>query len=177
MKVAAWGGARRGAGRPKKGPIASERHQRRPELPYQCPVRITTRLERAVASLKGRAMYAAIRRGVQRTLGRTDFRIIELVVRDGRVHLVVEAHGRHALARGMQGFAVAAARALNKERGRSGRAFCDRYRPTLLRTRDQVRAAASAMIRHRIAARANDTAVQMTPVSSQFPTTDALRPP
>ncbi|HEY4059791.1 MAG TPA: hypothetical protein VGM39_24420 [Kofleriaceae bacterium] len=138
---------------------------------------MTTRLEKPLASLGGHRMYAAIRRGVQRTLGRTDFRIIELVVREGRVHLVVEAHGRHALARGMQGFAVAAARALNRERGRSGRAFCDRYRPTALRTRAQVRAVASSMARHRIATYTDERVVQMFPVSPQWIATDALRPP
>src|SRR6266508_1457189 len=56
-----------------------------------------------------------------------------------RIELVVEANDRIALARGMQGFQVAAAKHLNRLRGRKGTVFADRYRARPLRTFAAVR--------------------------------------
>lgn len=58
-----------------------------------------------------------------------------------RVELIVEANDKAALARGMQGFQVSAARSLNREAHRSGTAFPDRYKMRILKTRPDVRAA------------------------------------
>jgi hypothetical protein len=49
-------------------------------------------------------------------------------VHASRLELIVEASDRIALARGMQGFQVSAARSLNRAAGRTGRVFADRYR-------------------------------------------------
>jgi hypothetical protein len=49
-------------------------------------------------------------------------------VRRDAIHLVVEANDKLALARGMQGFQVSAARGINRAAKRSGRVFADRYR-------------------------------------------------
>jgi len=61
------------------------------------------------------------------------------------VHLIVEASDERALARGMQGFEIAAAHRLNAAvskttgRRRRGRVFSDRYHARILRTPTQVR--------------------------------------
>src|SRR5262249_50107549 len=60
--------------------------------------------------------------------------------RPGRLELVVEADDRIALARGMQGFQVAAARSLNALARRRGTVFPDRYRARPLTSRPAVRA-------------------------------------
>ncbi|HTM22287.1 MAG TPA: hypothetical protein VL172_17325, partial [Kofleriaceae bacterium] len=39
-----WGGKRKGAGRKKRGPRASERHRKRPWLDRNHPVHVTVRL-------------------------------------------------------------------------------------------------------------------------------------
>jgi hypothetical protein len=146
-----WGGKRAGAGRPKRGAIASEPHQRRPATSARVPVHVIARVVRDVGALHDRHARRAIARAVQRSLGRADFRIVGLAVVAGRLELVVEASDRHALARGMQGFEVAAARHLNRLRGRSGAVFPDRYRARPLLTRGAVRAlldAPIAWIRH-----------------------------
>lgn len=136
-----WGGARAGAGRPRRHAIASEPHQVRPRLAPAHPVHITARVLPSLAPLpRGRA-YAAIRRALRTSLARSDFRIVRLVVRSSRLELVVEANDKHALARGMQGFQVAAARHLNARLARRGTVFPDRYRAAILRTRTAVRAA------------------------------------
>jgi hypothetical protein len=140
-----WGGARTGAGRPARRAIASEPHKTRPDLARRHPVHVIARVLPALGSLRRRRAHAALRRAVRLSLARSDFRIVRLALRTSRVELLVEADDRLALARGMQGFQVAAARALNTARRRAGTVFPDRYRPRILRTRRAVRAAITAL--------------------------------
>jgi REP element-mobilizing transposase RayT len=135
-----WGGARANAGRPARGPIASEPHQRRPPLAAHQPVHVIVRVVRATTPLRRRDAYAAVRRALRRSLARADFRIISLVIRTRRIEALVEAESATSLARGMQGFQVAAARHLNRARRRTGTVFPDRYRMRILATRASVRA-------------------------------------
>jgi hypothetical protein len=141
----AWGGARAGAGRPASGPRPSEPHKVRPELSARHPVQITARVVPAVGRLRRRVAYRAIRRAVHVALARADFRIVELCVRATRLELVVEADDKAALARGMQGFQIAAARQLNRIAARRGAVFPDRYRARILATRRAVRRAIRAL--------------------------------
>jgi hypothetical protein len=142
---ATWGGARPGAGRPARGPRPSEPHKPRPALSARHPVQITARVVPAVGRLGRRRSYDAIRRAVQTSLGRDDFRIVELCVRATRLELIVEAAGKTALARGMQGFQIAAARRLNRVAERRGPVFPDRYRAKALVTRRAVRRAVAEL--------------------------------
>jgi hypothetical protein len=139
MKSASWGGSRAGAGRPAKGPIASEPHKVRPPLSPRFPVHVTSRMTPGVRSVPNRRAYRALHRALQVSLARSDFRIVHLALTPKRVELVVEADDRMALARGMQGFQVSAARWLNRAARRSGTVFADRYRMQILRTRIDVR--------------------------------------
>src|SRR6185312_10624882 len=96
-----WGGARRNAGRPARGPIASSPHRRRPAVSPRLPLLVTAR---TLPRLRGRTAWAALYRAFTRSLDRADFRIIAFTRRARRVILVVEADHALALARGMQGF-------------------------------------------------------------------------
>ncbi len=146
MTSASWGGARIGAGRPKRGAIASEAHRARPHLSPRHPLHVIARVVRGAGALHDRLARRAIERALRRSLGRSDFRIVHLAVvagrpgRAGQIELVVEAADRVALARGMQGFEVAAARHLNRAKARKGAVFADRYRARALLTRAAVRA-------------------------------------
>src|SRR4051812_44497126 len=124
-----WGGARSGAGRPAKHSIASEPHKRRPQLERHAPVHVVARVVSDVGSLRGYDAYRALDRGLTVALRRGDFRIVQIGVRGRCVELIVEADDQVALAKGMQGFQIAAAKALNRACGRSGTVFPDRYRP------------------------------------------------
>lgn len=139
-RSAGWGGARAGAGRPRKQAIASEPHKPRPALSPRHPVHVTARVVRGVGPLRRRRAYRALDRALRTSLARTDFRIVHLAVRAARLELIVEADDKGALARGMQGFQVAAARHLNRALARTGGVFPDRYRAAILRTRHAVRA-------------------------------------
>jgi hypothetical protein len=135
-----WGGSRIGAGRPARHAIASEPHKTRPTVSPRHPVHVVARVVPAIGNLRGHEAYRALSHALERSLRRADFRIVQLAIRGKRLELVVEATDRIALARGMQGFQVSAARALNKELGRHGGVFADRYRPRAVATRPALRA-------------------------------------
>jgi hypothetical protein len=139
-----WGGARAGAGRPPRGPRSSAPHKRRPPLPpaYASSVRtgtrgdaqlsraaivhVTAHVAREVGSLRTAQARSAIERALARSRARADFRIVALAFERSRLDLIVEATDRLALARGMQGFQVSAARNLNAVTRRRGPVFRDR---------------------------------------------------
>ena len=139
-----WGGARAGAGRPARGARASEPHKTRPELarterwraalggdPRRARVLVIARLEDTVArrvAARRVDLASAIARAIDLSRARADFRIVQLATRADRLELVIEAADKHALARGMQGFQVSAARGVNRAARRTGRVFVDRYR-------------------------------------------------
>src|ERR1043165_4003273 len=107
------GGKRRGAGRPPKGKRAGPPHKKRPCLNERYPVHVVLRTVGAVGNLRRRCVYQAIREATLTTARREDFRIVQLSVQRTHVHLIVEAENKQALAAGMQGFQVSAARHLN----------------------------------------------------------------
>jgi hypothetical protein len=101
---------------------------------------VVARVVRAVGDLNRNVARVAIERAVALSRARSDFTIAELAVhprpnarattaisRAPRLELVVEATDRLALARGMQGFQVSLARALNAAAKRRGTVFVDRY--------------------------------------------------
>src|SRR5262245_3389436 len=107
------GGKRRGAGRPPKGTRAGSPHKERPFLHARYPVHVVLRVVGAVGNLRRRCVYQAIREATLTTALREDFRIVQLSIQRTHVHLLVEANDKLALARGMQGFQISAAKHLN----------------------------------------------------------------
>ena len=142
-----WGGARTGAGRPARGPIVSEPHTTRPALAARHPVHVRARFVRGIRRVPRHRAYAALHRAIALSLARADFRIVHFAVLANRLELVVEATDQYALARGMQGLQVSAARWLNRAARRHGGVFPDRYRMTILRTRSAVRGVAHSLPR------------------------------
>mgnify|MGYP000750608648 CR=1 FL=1 len=135
---------RAGAGRPRKH-TGEVPHTARPALAARHPVHVVLRTAPAVRGLRRRDSYHAIRRAVIRGALRDDFRIVHLSIQQTHVHLIVEAANKGALARGMQAFAISAARLLNRVisartgRLRRGAVFPSRYHATVLRTPTQTR--------------------------------------
>ena len=80
-------------------------------------------------------------------LARTDFRVVHVSIQSNHVHLLVEADDKQALARGMQGFAISAAKRLNRElRRRRGEVFAFRYHATPVTNPTQARNAISYIL-------------------------------
>jgi REP element-mobilizing transposase RayT len=140
------GGKRRGSGRPAKGERPSEPHKGRPFLHARYPVHVVLRTVGAVGSLRRRRVWHAIREATLTAATREDFRIVHLSLQRTHVHLIVEASNKEALARGMQGFQISAAKHLNaaisKDRPgprRRGTVFPDRYYAEIITSPTQAR--------------------------------------
>ena len=121
-----WGGRRDGAGRPPAGTRSSEPHKARPLITARDAIRIVARV--VPTSLDASRLRDAVARAIELAHVRGDFWIHHVAVRAARLELVVSARSKVALARGMQGFQVSAARGINRAARRRGTVFPDRYR-------------------------------------------------
>jgi REP element-mobilizing transposase RayT len=124
------------------------------------PVHVVLRTVAAVGNLRKRFAYRAIREATLTTARREDFRIVHLSIQRTHVHLIVEALGKTALAKGMQGFQISAAKHLNAAIGarsvgadgqtpgarRRGTVFPDRYHAEIITSPRQARYALAYVI-------------------------------
>ena len=139
------GGKRRGAGRKPNGPRSSEPHRKRPILDARHPVHVVLRVVAAVGNLRRRFTYRAIREATLTVAQRENFRIVHLSIQRTHLHLLVEANDKAALASGMQGFQISAAKHLNAALSRDlperrrGAVFPDRYHATVITSPRQAR--------------------------------------
>jgi REP-associated tyrosine transposase len=142
------GGKRRGAGRKPRGARAGERHEARPEFKSYQPLHVVMRVAPEVGSLRRRAMFKALRDATITAALREQIRIVHISLQRNHVHLLVEANHKQALARGMQGFTISAARNINTALGngarrRRGNVFADRYHVEVITTPTRARHAIS----------------------------------
>jgi len=126
-------------GRPPKGPRSSERHETRAAFKPSQPIHVTIRTTPAIGALRTRDKYRAIREALITSFVRERIRVVHVSIQRTHVHLLVEANDRMALARGMQGFQISAARHLNRAADHRGTVFPDRYHATIIRSRRQAR--------------------------------------
>ena len=139
------GGKRKGAGRPPKGARPSERHKIRASFTRHQSVHVVLRPIEEVGSLRRRDMYKAVRAAMITTYERARIRIIHMSIQGTHIHLIAEANNRRELARGMQGFEIAAAKNINavlsKRLGyrRRGTVFPDRYHAVIITNPRQAR--------------------------------------
>ncbi|CAN5782194.1 hypothetical protein BH11MYX2_BH11MYX2_13260 [soil metagenome] len=157
------GGKRTGAGRKPRGERAGTPHRRRVAFRASQPLHISLKLLDVVGSLREMDIYAALQKALTTTGKRTDMRIVHMSIQDTHVHLLVEADGKTALSRGMQGFKISAAKWINRAlwerngcRGkrRKGAVFADRYYCEVIETPRQARNALAYVLnnwrRHRL---------------------------
>ncbi len=98
------------------------------------PVHVTLRVCEDVPDLRSTRMYEAVLGALRKTSADLGLRVVHHSVQGNHMHLIVEAEGRAALMRGMQGLVVRLARAINRAAGRRGTVFADRYHAEALRT-------------------------------------------
>lgn len=101
---------------------------------------MTLRAVPGLASLRGARLFPAIRVAI-RLASHECFGVAHFSVQSNHVHLLVEANGREALIRGIQGLAIRVARAVNRALARKGKVWGDRYHSRALRTPREVRSA------------------------------------
>ena len=152
------GGKRAGAGRKRQGG-ARGKHRTRPFHDPRLPVHVVLRVTGEVGRLRRRRAYQAMRWALLCVVGRHDFRVVHLSIQGNHIHLLCEADDRKALANGVRGLCISAARRLNLavtvESGtrRRGQVFSDRYHATTIRHPRQARHALAYVLnnwrRHR----------------------------
>ena len=140
------GGKRRGAGRPPNGARAGSPHKARPALAARYPVHVVLRVVAAVGGLRRRGVYHAVREATLTAARSGKIRIVHVSIQRTHVHLLVEASGKAALASGMQGFQISAAKHINAaiSKGRPGprrrgTVFPDRYHAQIITSPTQAR--------------------------------------
>jgi hypothetical protein len=138
FRFRSWGGARRGAGRPKTSRRVS--HVTRPRVTQHVPLHVTLRLVAGLPNLRGRRTFRIVREalGTPRAGGA---RVAHYSVQSNHLHLIVETENASQLARGMQALSIRLAKRLNRSFNRSGRVFVDRFHVRLLKTPLEVRRA------------------------------------
>ncbi len=141
-RKAGWGGARKGAGRPRKDgqPGPGVPHLRRPPLASCNPVHVTLKVRREVWSLRRGRSVRALKGAFTAAKASNEpaLRVVHFAILSNHLHLIVEARGRVALSRGMQGLQIRMARALNASMERQGRVFADRFHAHILKTPTEV---------------------------------------
>ena len=147
------GGPQPTAGRKPNGLHAGVSHLLRPDVNPRHPKHVTLRVSSAVGWLRRFDTFAAIRHALRVVSAKqTGFRIVHISVQNTHLHLICEADSKTALARGLQGFQISAAKALNaaiskrRRAERHGRVFTDRYHREDLETPRQVRNAINYVI-------------------------------
>ena len=91
-----------------------------------------------MGSLRTDKRFRHIKRAFRDGGDRFGLRLAEFSVQSKHVHLIVEADGKRALSRGLQGLAIRIARGVNRASRRRGKVLADRFHARLLRTPDEV---------------------------------------
>jgi REP element-mobilizing transposase RayT len=135
-----WGGTRDGAGRKRLANKHDASHETRPEHVARFPVHVVLRTRREVKRLRRGYVLRKVRRALHVVAAREDgFRVVHMSIQHNHLHLLVEAENKLALSRGMQAFAISAARAINRSQNRTGKVFAFRYHATAITSRRQTR--------------------------------------
>src|SRR5262249_52215566 len=146
------GGRRKGAGRKPAGARAGSPHVERPAIKPSYALHIVMRVVPVVGNMRRRSMYKAMRDASLIAALRERFRIVHVSIQRTHIHMLVEAESKLALARGMQGFQISAARNINTLLGvdnfrrRRGSVFADRYHLEVITSPTRARHALSYVL-------------------------------
>ena len=134
------GGARPGAGRPKKEGKRRVPHTTRPKVNEEHAASITLRLRVAEfgGNLRDLPTLMVVLACIEAANDRFGMRICHYSVQTNHIHQLVEAEDSACLTRGMRGLNTRLARQLNKHFGRKGPIFEDRFHGKQIETNDHV---------------------------------------
>jgi REP element-mobilizing transposase RayT len=88
--------------------------------------------------LRTQVMGASLRRELAKA-SRLWFRVVHFSIESNQLHLIVEAHDKVGLSRGMAGLSIRLARSINRGLKRKGKVLGDRYHARPLLTPREVR--------------------------------------
>src|SRR5689334_16992626 len=164
-----WGGARPGSG-PRPGKNPRVRHRSRGSFRRPLPAHVTVRTREGVPSLRTVPIVHEIERSFAAGCRRPGFRLVHYSLQGNHAHLIVEAHDRDTLGRGMKAIGARLARAVNRIAQRTGPVLLDRYHARMLPTPREVHRALRYVLlnarRHASKAIVRAAAVTVDPASS-----------
>ncbi|MDB5215788.1 MAG: hypothetical protein JWO86_3715 [Myxococcaceae bacterium] len=143
-----WGGAREGAGRPRKA--AKDRtfvpHHARPVHKKRHPTHITLRARKGLPNFRSQRINDMLRGILERQLKgrpyRDRFQVVHYSIQTNHLHLIVESNDARAMRSGVSGLVIAFAKKLNALLERlTGKVWADRYHSRDLATPSEVRRA------------------------------------
>ena len=113
-------------------------HTSRKAFTKTLPAHVTVRLRSDLPSLRIGKLVRLLERTFAAGCERSDFRLVHYALLGNHAHMIVEAHDRDALGRGMRALGIRIARAVNRMADRKGPVLADRYHLQLLPTPRQV---------------------------------------
>jgi REP element-mobilizing transposase RayT len=123
-------------------------HATRPKHKTAHPVHVTLRALAVVGNLRDSPVFNALFDALA-AASRDACRVAHFSVQRDHLHLIVEAHDREALSRGVQGLAIRCAKAINRALKRTGKVWADRYHARELKTPREVRNALVYVLQNR----------------------------
>lgn len=143
----ARGGARIGAGRPRRADaLRHTPHRGRPAHRAEIPVHVTLRA--FSRSLRTQHIARTVLRSIKDSQ-RARFRVVHYSIQENHLHLIVEAENNAALSSAMRGLVVRIARRVNQLLFRSGRFWADRWHGRALKSPREVRNALVYVLKNR----------------------------
>jgi putative transposase len=114
-------------------------HRARPPHAERHPLHVTLRAR--FRGMRTQRVFAALTQALRRSAQRAPerFRVVQFSIQADHVHLLVEATGKAALSRGVQGLCISMARRVNRVLGRRGRFWADRFHARSLESPRSVR--------------------------------------
>ena len=127
-------------------------HRVREPIPGACPVHVTIRMHDEVPSLRSRRLVREVQGSLAQACERGEFRVAHYSLQRDHAHLIVEARGKEALARGMKSVGARLARAVNRVFARSGPVLDGRFEVKLASGENVVVRTVFALLKERLAA-------------------------
>jgi REP element-mobilizing transposase RayT len=150
MRFPSWGGRRKGAGRrPNMPGKPMQSHLARPKFAQRFPQHVTIRMLPSVWNLRSKRCFSILQRAMWKGSSKEyGFKLVHFAVMGNHIHMLVEANGKEALSRGMQGLNIRIAKTLNRVMGRHGQVLSDHYNAKILKTPSQTIAARGYLLRN-----------------------------
>lgn len=108
---------------------------------------ITWQIKQGLCDLRSKRCFSQILESFIRIQEQFPFRIVHYSVQNDHLHLLVEGRDNRLLSRSMQGLSIRIAKAINREIGRKGKIFADRYRSRVLKTSSEVRSGIECVLK------------------------------
>ncbi len=97
------------------------------------------RIVRGLGSLRHKPRYRVVKDALHAGACRENFRLVEYSIQANHLHCICEAGDAKSLSNGVRALTIRIARAVNRQAGRHGKVFAERFHARSLRTPQEIR--------------------------------------